>query len=856
MWVKFTALSSILSHLLLSISLVEAFIRCYDTGNFTINSTYGKNRDLILASLPPNVSAKGGFFTANVGQNAYKVYALGMCRGDSSRDDCYKCVNSTIHDLKANCPNQKEALSWEGQPCHVHYADRSFYGTLEELGNPEAGYNTGDIKSNLTEFDTIWESLMDTVVRNASNGSSTLKYATGEADFTVFQKIYALMQCTPDLSHEDCDSCLRQSVSNYESCCHGKQGGYVTRPSCYFRWDLYPFYSITTPSPSPDIKGINLTYQSFRCYNDSGSFTTSSTYGKNLDHILDSLPHNVSENGGFYEAIGGQDSNKAYALGMCRGDLSKGDCYRCVSSSVNDLRVKCFHWKEAVSLAVLRPCIVHYANRTFFGNLEVEPTDAAHNNESIKSDVLTKFEMAWDGLVVSLRRNASNGSSKFKYATEEAKFTESQTIYALMQCTPDLSQENCWTCLKRATETHNDCCRAKQGGFVQKPNCYFLWDLHPFYALGPDNTFTKDETKQNKPIWIPLGGSLSATLGLALFSACGFFIWRRRNGQEDKGQEVRLLDLVMGSVPRGNSSENFDLQNIGRSQEFPSIQLNILQAATNNFCDENKLGQGGFGPVYKGTLADGKEIAVKRLSRTSGQGLLEFKNEVMLIAKLQHRNLVRLLGCCLEKNEKLLVYEFMPNKSLDMFLFDSSLPAQLVWQKRFNIIKGTARGIMYLHEDSRLRIIHRDLKASNVLLDHEMNPKISDFGMAKIFGRDQNEANTNRVVGTYGYMAPEYAMEGLFSVKSDVFSFGVLLLEIISGKRNNGFHLSECGESLLTFNCRRGNYGPKEKEWSYWISILLSRVCPMRSLNASKLGYCACNQIRQTDQLCQQWLQC
>ncbi|PPD76771.1 hypothetical protein GOBAR_DD26310 [Gossypium barbadense] len=243
-----------------------------------------------------------------------------------------------------------------------------------------------------------------------------------------------------------------------------------------------------------------------------------------------------------------------------------------------------------------------------------------------------------------------------------------------------------------------------------------------------------DETKQSKSIWIPLGASLSATLGLALFSACGFFIWRRRNVQEDKGQEVRLLDLVMGSVPRGNSSENFDLQNIGRSQEFPSIQLNILQAATNNFCDENKLGQGGFGPVYKGTLADGKEIAVKRLSRTSGQGLLEFKNEVMLIAKLQHRNLVRLLGCCLEKNEKLL------------HLSDSSLPAQLVWQKRFNIIKGTARGIMYLHEDSRLRIIHRDLKASNVLLDHEMNPKISDFGMAKIFGRDQNEANTNRVV--------------------------------------------------------------------------------------------------------------
>ncbi|KAH9796622.1 G-type lectin S-receptor-like serine/threonine-protein kinase RKS1 [Citrus sinensis] len=195
------------------------------------------------------------------------------------------------------------------------------------------------------------------------------------------------------------------------------------------------------------------------------------------------------------------------------------------------------------------------------------------------------------------------------------------------------------------------------------------------------------------------------------------------------------------------------------------FDLSNIAAATNDFSSDNKLGEGGFGSVYKGVLQNGKEIAVKRLSRSSGQGIEEFKTEIALIAQLQHRNLVSIL--------------------------DEAKRSLLDWSKRFEIICGIARGILYLHQDSRLRIIHRDLKASNVLLDAAMNPKISDFGMARIFGGDQIEENTNRVVGTYGYMAPEYAMEGLFSTKSDVYSFGVLLLEIILGRRNNTFHLEQ-----------------------------------------------------------------
>ncbi|XP_027171865.1 cysteine-rich receptor-like protein kinase 10 [Coffea eugenioides] len=236
--------------------------------------------------------------------------------------------------------------------------------------------------------------------------------------------------------------------------------------------------------------------------------------------------------------------------------------------------------------------------------------------------------------------------------------------------------------------------------------------------------------------------------------------------------------------------------------------LTEIQIATNNFSVDNKIGEGGFGLCMKyfafGVLGNGQEVAVKRLSRSSVQGAEEFKNEIVVVAKLQHRNLVRLLGFCLEGEEKILIYEFVANKSLDYFLFDPENKRSLNWPRRYNIIGGIAKGLLYLHEDSRLRIVHRDLKVSNILLDGNMSPKIADFGMAKICGVDQYEGNTNRIAGTVGYMAPEYTRWGQFSLKSDVFSFGVVILEIVTGKKSSDFHQSRDSEDLLSY------------AWNHW----------------------------------------
>ncbi|KAJ8755708.1 hypothetical protein K2173_022701 [Erythroxylum novogranatense] len=253
------------------------------------------------------------------------------------------------------------------------------------------------------------------------------------------------------------------------------------------------------------------------------------------------------------------------------------------------------------------------------------------------------------------------------------------------------------------------------------------------------------------------------------------------------------------------------------------FSLRQIKRATSNFDSANKIGEGGFGPVYKGVLSDGSVIAVKQLSSKSKQGNREFVNEIGMISALQHPNLVRLHGCCIEGNQLLLVYEYMENNSLARALFGpEENKLKLDWSTRKRILLGVARGLAYLHEESRLKIVHRDIKATNVLLDKDLNAKISDFGLAKL-DEEENTHISTRIAGTIGYMAPEYAMRGYLTDKADVYSFGIVALEIVSGKSNT-------------------NYRPKEEfvyllDWAYVLEEqgnLLELVDPDLGSNYSK----------------------
>ncbi|KAL9236684.1 hypothetical protein vseg_011322 [Gypsophila vaccaria] len=529
---------------------------------------------------------------------------------------------------------------------------------------------------------------------------------------------------------------------------------------------------------------------------DMTTVAPSSVYQTNINNVLSSFSTKPSNKTRFFNTTAGSGANKVYGLFFCRLDVADAACRQCVSLATNVLSTRCPGKKESV-VWYFDQCCVRYSNGSSLGTMHDAPMIPMWNRQNsldiwnVTSN-MTGFMQVLVDTMEDATVKASSGPLEKKFATKESKFagnlSKMNTIYTLVECTPDISLRDCRRCLQMTIGNTSELCNLRAGCTVMCPNCNLRYDIYPFYgdAAGIDHG----------PFSPSLSGGNNSNTGR-----------RRRAVIEGTVAAAALTALLLAGVlvyvcKRKSETENADMNDMEAAESL-KFDFSTIRSATNSFSDCNKLGEGGFGEVFKGRLENGQEIAVKRLSRNSKQGIAEFKTEVHLVAELQHRNLVRLLGFCLATDEKLLVYEFLSNSSLDQILFDPKKCASLDWETRFKIISGIAKGLLYLHEDSRLKIIHRDLKSSNILLDKDMNAKISDFGMARLFGGDEMQGNTSKIAGTFGYMAPEYVLAGHYSVKSDVYSFGIIILEIVSGEMNNFFRHED--EELLL-----------DRAWSLW----------------------------------------
>ncbi|KAK3431906.1 hypothetical protein EUGRSUZ_E03031 [Eucalyptus grandis] len=451
----------------------------------------------------------------------------------------------------------------------------------------------------------------------------------------------------------------------------------------------------------------------------TGNFTANSTYQTTLTTLLSSISTTNSEplKYGFFNASSAVSgaSQTIYVIGSCRGDLTGESNHACLDDSASDIRRLCPLQKEAVLYR--GNCTLRYKNASIFGEVVVDPAYPLYNPDNVSSPDTDTYKAELMKLLGRLQGEAAGGGSLRKYAAESTP-AGFNVIYAMVQCTPDLTEQWCIDCLRA-------------------PSCQFRYETsYRFF-----NTIGEPLPQLPPPPPPPPGGKGNSTRNVIIAAATSF----------SAGLAIGILILLIEKRKKQKRGERIEGEVEDEISTVESLQFDFgtIRAATDNFSDSRKLGQGGFGAVYMGRLSNGSDIAVKRLSCNSSQ--------------------------------------------------DPVKRANLCWDKRHKMIIGVARGLLYLHEDSRFRIIHQDLKASNILLDLDMNPKISDFGLARLFDLNQTQFETNRIVGTYGYMAPEYVMHGNFSVKSDVFSFGVLVLEIVSGQRNNLFHMGDDSEVLISY---------------------------------------------------------
>ncbi|XP_076892519.1 cysteine-rich receptor-like protein kinase 2 [Bidens hawaiensis] len=466
-------------------------------------------------------------------------------------------------------------------------------------------------------------------------------------------------------------------------------------------------------------------------------------------------------------AIVGTGPDGNYGFAQCYGDLSQLDCMLCYAEARTVLP-SCF--PNNGGRIYLDGCIMRVQNYSFYHEY-TGPDDTYVCGNATRKNVTFQaaVKQAVSNAVTDALRN-----SKYFGRGEMLVDSGNESVYVLVDCWRTLSPSSCLACLDNASMEISKCLPWSEGR-VLNAGCFMRYSDANFLNSGP---LANSSANRGKIIAIVVSVVSSVAL-IIVASMIAVYIWKhryiqkKRKGSYDAKKMAKMLN---------DSSLNF--------------KYSTVEKATGKWDELNKLGQGGFGTVYKGVLSDGREIAVKRLFFNNKFRAADFYNEVNMISSVQHKNLVRLLGCSCSGPESILIYEYLPNMSLDHFIFDAIKGRNLNWEKRYNIIISTAEGLVYLHENTKCRIIHRDIKAANILLDLKFRAKIADFGLARSFQDDKSHIST-AIAGTLGYMAPEYLAHGQLTEKADVYSFGVLVLEVVTGIENNKSKNTEYTESLV-----------------------------------------------------------
>ncbi|KAK9052733.1 hypothetical protein SSX86_029363 [Deinandra increscens subsp. villosa] len=696
--------------------------------------------------------------TSSKGSGPDSSYGLAECYDDLSIQDCTSCYSQARTLLPSCFPNNGGQVFLDG--CFMRTQNYSFY---QEYAGVDDTVICGNTTRSRVFRDSARQAMSD-AVRDAPRNRNYFARKQELSD-TPNDSAYVLADCWNTLNESSCTECLESAFASILKCLPLSEGR-ALHTGCYMRYSDTNFLNPEpTGSNNGGMNGKFLVIQQ-TCGN---TITTRPSFIPSFVQTMETISTNIS-NSNFGTA--GTETSLAYGLSQCYGDISTIDCRVCYAIGRTALP-SCL--PSTGGRAYLDGCFLRYESYSFFEEY------LGQEDRSICSDNTRRnnaFEQSVRMAVAKAVETAPKSNNYHARTQIPISGTENELVYAQADCWRTLDTVSCEKCLQKAAESMLDCLPGSEG-YALYTGCFMK------YSDSNSSNSHHNGLSKGKILAIVMAGSSIVAFLVA------FYAWRQKTKSKRKGSDdIKLLNTLNGS------SLNF--------------KYSTIEKATNAFDEASKLGQGGFGTVYKGVLPNGREIAAKRLFFNHRHRAGDFYNEVNIISSVDHKNLVKLVGFSCLGPESILIYEYLPNRSLNHFIFDAVRGKELNWGKRYDIIVGIAEGLAYLHENSKTRIIHRDIKAANILLDSRLNAKIADFGLARSFQQDKNHISTG-IAGTLGYMAPEYIAYGKLSEKVDVYSYGVLLLEIVTGMPNRGMQTSEDTRNLISTASEHFKQGSMEE---------------------------------------------